>query len=159
MRPIITSVKHYVQIPIAAVAMGAINNQKVITSVAQPTLAVNVLQGSVVKAVYVEIWLLAGAMDEGSFTLAIEKKPSQAPDMTAAEGADLFNYTNKKNILYTTQGIIGDQNTNPVPVIRTWIKIPKGKQRFGFGDEFVVNILANLESLSFCGLVVFKEYN
>ena len=156
----ITSIKHIVQVPIATVTMGNIANLNIADAkgVADGFTANEVTQGSVIKAVFVEIWILASSMNEGSFTVTLEKIGQGANDMTAVQGADLYNYTNKKNVLYTSQGLIGDQNTNAVPVIRQWIKIPKGKQRFGRNDRLEFNLLANVEGLEFCGLFIYKEY-
>jgi len=59
--------------------------------------------------------------------------------------------------LYTTQGLTSEQNANAVPIIRQWFKIPKGKQRFGLGDQMVLNISAAQEGVENCGMFIFKE--
>jgi len=159
MRPIITSKKHYVQTPINTVMEATILNIEYVNAVAEPSAGRDVLEGSIVKAVYIEMWLLAGANQPGSVTVSVEKVPALADQMTFLQGATLTDYPNKKNILFTSQGVIGDANTNPVPFMRQWFKIPKGKQRFGLGDKLVLNIQANTEDITHCGLAVFKEYN
>ncbi len=149
-----------VQAQVAPVTVGAMANVSLINavSVSDGTTATQVTQGAIVKAIYIELWILGDAMSISSFTITIDKVSSGADDMSAANGFDLHNAPNKKNILYTTQGIIGDQNTNAVPVLRQWIKIPKGKQRFGLSDKLNLNILSNLGTLDFCGQFVYKEY-
>ncbi len=79
--------------------------------------------------------------------------------MTLAQSQNLGAYPNKKNILYTTQGILADANDGgpTIPLIRGWIKIPKGKQRMGLDDRIVVNITA-VGALRLCGISTFKEY-
>ncbi len=134
-------------------------NIEYVNAVAEPSAGRDVLEGSIVKAVYIEMWLLAGANQPGSVTVSVEKVPALADQMTFLQGATLTDYPNKKNILFTSQGVIGDANTNPVPFMRQWFKIPKGKQRFGLGDKLVLNIQANTEDITHCGLAVFKEYN
>jgi len=121
-------------------------------------LASEIATGTVLKAIYVEIWILAGAQQPGSFTVTVEKKVASTALMSFAQSATLNSYTNKKNILYTTQGVSPDANGNPVPVVRQWIKIPKGKQRFGLNDQVVLNLSANVENMTHCGLGIFKAY-
>ncbi len=159
-RPTINSEKHYRQVPVFTVTQTNIANSGAVSVGHSPdgNIATEVRVGAVVKAVYVEYWIIAEAMATCSFTIAVEKIVGDGDSMTALQGADLNAYPNKKNVLYVTQGIVGDQNTNTVPVIRQWIKIPKGKQRFGLGDTLVVNFLANVSDMQVCGLVVFKEY-
>ncbi len=118
----------------------------------------HIVQGSVVKAIYVELWILAGSQQPGSFTITVEKVPAAAPAMTFLQNAQLSDYPNKKNILYTTQGVSGDANTNPIPVIRSWIKIPRGKQRFGLDDKININYSANVEDMTICGVIIYKAY-
>ncbi len=138
--------------------MGDIANTSVIRPDNSLATARDVRIGAVVKAVFVEMWLLADGNQLGSFTFTVEKVPANAAAMTASDGADLNGYNNKRNILFTSQGLNPDMNANPIPVVRQWIKIPKGKQRFGQGDNLIINTLANLEGVSFCGVVIFKEY-
>lgn len=79
------------------------------------------------------------------------------PAMTFTNSATLDSYSNKKNVLYTTQGLTPDANGNPIPFVRQWFKIPKGKQRFGLTDSLVLNISANVEDVTHCGLMIYKE--
>ena len=137
---------------------GTILDTTLVVAVDAPTTSVQVEQGSIVKAVFVELWILAGSQQPGSFTFTIEKLSGGQPQMTFLQGAQLYDYPNKKNILYTTQGVVGDANTNPTPIFRDWIKIPKGKQRFGLGDKLSWNLQANVEDMTHCGLAIYKEY-
>ncbi len=104
------------------------------------------------------MWLLAGSQQPGSFQLTLEKISSNAPDMTHNDSTLLHDYGNKKNILYTTQGLVGDANTNPSPLLRQWFKIPKGKQRFGLGDKLNLNLSSFAENITSCGVIIYKEY-
>jgi len=158
MRPPINSEKHIVQVPIFTVTETNIANTVLVNAEASPSASSDVRVGAVVKAVFVEIWIVASAMTIGSFTLSIEKLVGGKSPLNAGQSAALHSYANKKNIFYTTQGLIGDQNTNPVPLLRQWIKIPKGKQRFGLGDSLQMNLLANVENIDACGISIFKEY-
>jgi len=85
----------------------------------------------------------------------VERLPGGATNITDAEFAALHTYANKKNILYMTQGITGDSNTNPTPWIRQWILIPKGKQRFGLNDRLQLNIRAISEDFEWCGINIY----
>jgi len=121
-----------------------------------PDAAAHVVEGARIEAIYIELWVLAGSQQPGSITVTVEKAISGLPSPTFIEMATLDTYANKKNIFYTTQGLTPDANGNPVPFIRQWFKIPKGKQRWGREDKLKLNISANVEDCTFCGLAIFK---
>ncbi len=165
MVPPINSVKHYVHRTNVTLASAAIQNNLVATSVVAPATgsAADVREGSVIKAIFVEIWLLGGTTSADTttqFLIAVEKVPTSAILMTHAQSLNLGAYPNKKNILYTTQGVLTGELNGPqaVPIIRGWIMIPKGKQRMGLGDRLVVNIANTGVSLQICGIFTYKEY-
>ncbi len=157
----INSRKHYAHNSSAAIASGAIRAIVVTDAVATPAAANEIEQGSVVKAVHLENWLTGteASPNTSQFTLIVEKVPSAQASATVAQMANLGTYPNKKNILYSTQGILGSSvdGQSTVPVIRNWLLIPKGKQRQGLGDRIVMTILA-VGALRSCGLSTYKEY-
>ncbi len=134
-----------------------------VNAVIAPATSANsdVIQGAVVKAVYIEFWLGGDEASgtESQFVVTVEKKRVGETDPTAANLNNLGSYPNKKNILYTTQGIVPAMLDGgmTIPVMRGWVKIPKGKQRFGLDDEFVFSITA-VGSLRLCGFATYKEY-
>ncbi len=159
--PPINSNKHYVHRTALTIAVGAIQNVIVVQSVVAPATAnsFSVEEGSIVKAIFVEIWAIA---DTGltAFTMSVEKRPSSSPAMTFAQSANMGAYPNKKNILLTTQGLLADKTAGPaIPLYRQWIPIPKGKQRMGLSDELVLNV-SNIGGNTFqvCGIFTYKEY-
>ncbi len=161
-RPQVHSTKHYVQLPINQIATGT-RETNVIVSAQESTvanLATEVREGSSIKAVYFEMWLQnEGTL--GEFIMTITKSLEAATGPNFTEMASLFSYTNKKNILYTTQGLTSNDGiSGPVNIIRGWVKIPKSKQRFGLGDRLQMNI-ANVSSndLVRCGFALYKEYS
>ncbi len=160
MKQIIQSTKHYVQQSRSQVATVSIVNIDISESVvmASNNLVDEVLEGSLIKAVYVEMWLLDQSND-GSFVVTLEKVNGGMPAMTFASINALGFYANKKNVFYTTQGLSANNGVgNPIPIIRQWFKIPKGKQRQGLGDKIVLNIANNgLNNLDFCGFFTYKE--
>ncbi len=79
--------------------------------------------------------------------------------MTYAQSLNLGAYPNKKNILYTTQGVIGGRDTQAIPVMRQWLLIPKGKQRMGLADKVEVTIASTGTAMQRCGIFTFKEYS
>ncbi len=162
MRPIIHSVKHIVQFPINQVTTGTREGIVLIHSVESTVanLSTEVAEGSSVKAVFVELWLEnQGNLGESIVTVCKDNNNSFGP--TFAEMGNLFAYTNKKNILFTHQGLTSNDGVSqPTNVVRGWIKIPKGKQRFGLGDTLslsVANVSAN--DLNRCGVAIYKEYS
>ena len=73
------------------------------------------------KAVFVERWL-TGTFDLGSFVLMVEKSGQDNQPPTLTEMTTLDAYANKKNILFTSQGLIPEDNANPIPVMRQWVQ-------------------------------------
>ncbi len=158
-RPIINSEKKIIQFSLATAAFGLAVTKNIALAKTSPTVAVDVAVGSVIKAVYLELWVMAESAQPGATTVILEKLPGVGTNITAAEMAALDDYNNKKNIFFTTQGLVGDSNTNPSPLIRQWIKIPKSKQRFGLTDRLQFTILGLIDNIEFCGLAIYKVYN
>lgn len=161
-RPIVHSTKHYVQFPISVIATGLRETNLVVSSVdvADKNLVSEVEEGNTVKAVYFELWL-QNQGNLGEFIMTITKDPEAGTGPNFAEMASLSTWTNKKNVLYTTQGLTSNDGVSgPVNVIRNWIKIPKSKQRFGLGDRINMNI-SNVSGndLNRCGFTTYKEYS
>ncbi len=160
MKAPIHSVKHYVQITRSQTATVALNTEPLVLSV-ESTVANavdEVPEGSIVKAVFVELWLLDSGND-GSFNVTLAKYPGNSANMGFSNAVALGVWPNKKNILYCTQGLSPNNGVgNPVPIIRQWFKIPKGKQRMGLGDKIQLTI-ANfgLNNLEYCGFATYKE--
>ncbi len=159
----INSIKHYVQFTNATLAGGAATGRQIANAVVAPATGTSseVNEGSIIKAVFIEIWMLSDAVtgDESTFTFILEKRPSNAPALTFTNSQNLNAYPNKKNILYVTQGIIGAaiDGQGSVPIVRQFFLIPKGKQRMGVGDDIVITMAA-VGDMSLCGFSTYKEY-
>ncbi len=154
--------KHYVHSTNTVIAAGAIQANVIVSGVVAPATgnSFSVIEGSIVKAIYIERWIKSNATAGGStqFTMIIEKLPANAPSVTFAQIANLGAYTNKKNILYSTQGVIGDLTTGSIPLFRQFILVPKGKQRIGLNDRITVSIAAVGLAMQSCGIATYKEY-
>ena len=159
-RPMVHSTKHYVQHSIGTVVAGANQDEDLVISVAvqDKNNIAEVEEGSSVKAVYIELWIRSAATAASSFTFIICKRPSGANNPSTVEMAALGNWDNKKNVLYTSQGLINDVDSSALSVFRGWIKIPKGKQRMGLGDKISWHLFAVGQSINFCGFATYKEY-
>ncbi len=163
MRPVIKSKKHIVQIAQATVGQAAAVSTKLVEAAeATGTTPITVEEGAIVKACYVEFWVSQdSASVVGSYTVALAKNPSGLTGPTATNMAALHDWDNKKNILFTAQGLLTPNDGGQVPVLRGWYKIPKGKQRFGLGDDLRLTIRNNNVTaidINFCGIAIFKEY-
>ncbi len=163
MRAPIVSRKHIVQHTQTVVASGTVTSLREAESLPLQDVANanDVVEGSVIKAIYVEFWITGntGIEPSTSIVLIVEKAVAGVSNPTLAEMALLDAYENKKNIFYTTQGLTASNTGNPTPFIRQWIKIPRGKQRFGLRDVLKVHIAAiGAEDASFCGLTIYKSY-
>ncbi len=158
-KPTINSEKHLIQQSTTLVAGGGVFNMEILDVVNNPVNANEVRVGSVIKAVFVELWL-SGEDDVNlpSFTFCVEKTSSGASPATFANMIGLHAYENKKNVLFISQGIIARKGDGQsVPIHRAWIAIPKGKQRFGQGDKLFVNLSA-ISDIQVCGVNIYKEY-
>ncbi len=163
MKAPITSRKHIFQISQATVGQGAIVNTEFANAIegtrSEPA---HVAEGSGIKACYVEFWVSQdSASVVGSYTVILQKNPGNNVAITVANMAALHDYDNKKNILFTGQGLLTPTDGGQVPVMRGWYKIPKGKQRMGLGDAWEIiirNSNATAIDINFCGLVIYKEY-
>ncbi len=163
MRNPIHSKKHIVQISQATVAQAAVVSTIILQAAeGASTTPTGISEGAIVKACYLEFWVSQdSASIVGSYTIALYKDPGGSNSADATEMAALHDYTNKKNILFTAQGLLTPNDGGQVPVLRGWYKIPKGKQRMGLSDRIILAIRNNNSTaidLNFCGLAVFKEY-
>ncbi len=163
MQPPINSIKHYVGQPKFTLALGTSSSLELVDVVPAPvnTDREKCGEGSVIKAVHLEYWIIAEAASGSStqFVMTLEKSPSAVVDPAFSDMLNLGGYKNKKNILYTTQGIVvSDTVGQAVPIVRDWFKIPKGKQRFGQGDRLLVSFASVDTALNICGISTYKEY-
>ena len=158
----ITTIKHYVQFSNTTITTGSAVGLVIADSVQAPATATtaDVKEGSIIKAVHCEMWVKSKASEGGDtqFSMIIEKVPANQASVTFAQMATLSAYNNKKNILYSTQGVIGDLSTQSIPIIRDWILIPKGKQRFGLSDRLVMTIGVIGVNMQRCGIFTYKEW-
>ncbi len=157
----VNSTKHFFPHSLFSVPVSSVTNNIEVNAVALSavTNANDVRAGAVVKAIYIELWINADSgSDNATFVITVEKASGGQPNMTFAQAVNLMNYPNKKNILYTTQGLVGNTLNNAVPILKQWIAIPKGKQRFGIGDQLRVNLGAITTGLTVCGMTIYKEY-
>ncbi len=157
-RPIVHSIKHYVQFSLSTVVGGTPTTKGIATGVESPSIVSHVMEGSVVKAVYLEVWLRAGSTTPSSGQMIVYKKQSDSSNPTATDMAALGDWDNKKNILYTTMGLFNDQDADAIPAFKGWIKIPRGKQRFGLGDTLNFTVFTPTIDLHLCGFSTYKEY-
>ncbi len=163
-RPQVHSKKHYVQM--SRFTAGA--NAEVATILADSqnvTLAnlVNeVVEGSSIKAVYVELWAI-GSGNASASIVTLSKHPANLADFTFGEMAAMGQAANKNNVLFFHQGLgANDGVGQPVPLMRQWYKIPKSKQRFALGDRLLLQVAcqtAGADTMDFCGFAIYKEYS
>ncbi len=164
MKPVIKSTKHYNQFSPTTIAAGVLATFDISIAVAVPDIstAIEVEEGALVKAIFIEVWLASDDTAQTSFQLMIEKIPTWKDTgdyVTFTIANSLGAYSNKKNVLYVTRGLAPASSFgNPVPVVRGWFKIPKGKQRMGLGDKLVMSISAIANGITWCGFMTYKEY-
>ncbi len=160
MRPIVVTTKHINQNTPTTAASGVRINITLIDAVAVADVDTpsEVQEGSVVSAIYIESWVNANSTTPGACVYVIEKiSGSGTPSINAGQMAALMTYQNKKNILFTFVGLTNSNATAAIPVMKGWLKIPKGKQRFGLGDKLVLSLLGQVSDAKICGFSIFKE--
>ncbi len=159
----INSVKHYIQPTLTEIGSGTVREIVAAVAVTKNTARTNTTQveeGSVIKAVYFEMWL-NGQTAAGvpvQFTMIICKLPSGKAPPTLANMANLQSWDNKAEILYSTQGALDGAGSQSVPIHRSWVLIPKGKQRMSLGDEIIMSVAAVSGAIDSCGLMTYKEF-
>ncbi len=163
MRPIIKSKKHVFQISQSTVGQALVANAVLVDAVEGTSSTPEAVEeGAIVKSCYVEFWVSQdSASVVGSYTIILYKDPNSNNGATTSNMAALHDYPNKKNILFTAQGLLTPNDGGQVPVLRGWYKIPKGKQRFGLSDRLLITIRNNNVTaidINFCGLAIYKEY-
>ncbi len=163
MRPVISSEKHYVQNTEFNTASGAVTtiSYAIGVHVQDKDLPTEVVEGASVKAVFIELWLQSDVdAVTASYVVIVEKALGTVIPPTFTNMTTLNAYLNKKNILFTSQGLLADQTSgNPTPVLRQWIKIPRGKQRMGLGDKIRLNIAAiGTSAVTGCTFCTYKSY-
>jgi len=158
----INSIKHIVQRSSVEVSTGGILTVNVVTATAKggPRGSSNIVEeGAIVKNIHMEYWICpTDQQDTTQFTYVFYKLPSGVDPPDATEMANLSSWVNKKNIFFTSQGVLpaGD-DVMSIPVVREWFSIPKGKQRMGLGDNIGVTVFA-VGTFRICGVSVYKEY-
>ncbi len=160
-RPMVHSTKHYVQKSLTTVLAGAVENISIAqgVSVDAKNTATEVEEGNSIKACYIEMWIRANDAVAGSFVACLYKTSGDTTAPTATDMASLHDWDNKKNILFTAQGLTNDKLSDAVPILRSWYKIPKSKQRFGLGDDLKLTIFAQALDQNICGFFTYKEYS
>ncbi len=160
-RPVVHSTKHYVQFSLATVLGGATLSLSIANGVDRQAVTDvdEVAEGSIIKAVYLELWVRAGDTVGASGQFIIYKKSSDMTNASTTEMAALGDWDNKRNILYTTMGLFNDQDADAIAVYKGWIKIPKGKQRMALGDFLIAQIFTPTIDLHICGFCTYKEYS
>ncbi len=161
MRAPIHSVKHYVQMSFRTVGTGTVDTTVLINgSLIQDVNSVSEVQeGATVKAIYIELWLLADSAN-GTQITTLTKFPSGQTPFSTTEMAALGIANNKKNILFTSMGLASNDGVSgPIPIMRGWYKLPRGKQRFGLGDTLELQVFAQgAAGVDLCGFATYKEY-
>ncbi len=162
-RPMVNSQKRIQGITLRTIALGAVENIDIaecVQDLGNGENSVLVVPGTVIKAIYVEVWLGGVGTGATSTTTAfVWRSPSGSDNPTSVDFTNLNTWNNKNNILEMHQGLIPNGNANPIPHFRGWIKIPKGKQRASLGDRLVLSVKAITDEVDVCGLVIFKAYN
>ncbi len=160
MRSPIMSNKHYVHQDSTAIASGSGLNILVVTTLARGAAiaaASDVFEGAIVKAVYLEYWVDGGTASKTVIGMVV-KIIGNGTMITFAESTNLGTFKGKKNILEVHQGL-APSSGNQMAIFRHWIKIPKGKQRFGLGDSLQIKVSAVGTAVNVCGFATFKDYS
>ncbi len=159
MRPVVHTRKHYTQVSLSTLTAGNAVTFDIIDSVAvaNKNAPDEVTEGAIVSAVYFEFWLTTDDAAAGTAIVTVEKIPAGAADPTTTNMAALDTYPNKKNVFYTTMGLTNPELGVAIPIVKSWIRIPKSKRRFGLGDKFVITFFAQTGTMRICGFNTYKE--
>lgn len=156
----IHSRKHIIQFTPATVGLGAITvktlaNAKEVRTATDTDVEV----GAKIHSVYLELWLTSDDAAQGAVAVSLEKVQNAASSMTYAQSVALNDYDNKHNVFYVTEGLVPPNVQSGIPFVRGWFKIPAGKQRMALGEYLTLNISGITNGATYCGMVIYKEYN
>ncbi len=159
-RPMVHSTKHYVQPGLRSIVAGVTEGHVIAEAMAinAVTDADEVAEGTSIKAIYVESWIRASGASPGAYIVAIAKVPGTGTTFGTTQMAALFDAENKKNILFTSQALVNDNDADAIAIVRGWLKVPKSKQRMGLGDRWVMTTNAVGVDMTICGFETYKEY-
>ncbi len=159
-RPMVHSTKHYVQPGLRTITGGGVESHTIVHAVARLAAGDNdeVMEGNTVKALFVESWIRAAGASPGAYIVAIYKLPGTGVTFNVAQMAALFDSENKKNIIFTSQALVNDNDADAIAIVRGWLKIPKSKQRMGLGDQWIMSTSAIGVDMTVCGFETYKEY-
>ncbi len=111
----INSIKHVLNLENTTLASGSVRSVQCVQAVAQTAVSniADVVEGSIVKAVYLELWFKsnAAAGTDDKFQLIVEKVIGNQVPITFTQMNNIMTYPNKKNIFFMTQGVVGDLTT------------------------------------------------
>ncbi len=160
-RPQVHSTKHIVQFSLRTDEANTVENLSIASAVAvgakdDPD---EVEEGNTVKACYIELWARSATTTGASGQYVLYKKSSGQGFPSTTNMAALHDWNNKKNILWTGMGLFNDVDADAINLFKGWYKIPKGKQRFGLGDELVVTVFSPTIDVHLCGFATYKEYS
>ena len=155
MRPVHT-VKHYVTTNGSANA-NATTNRSIAAVANSGRQAISL--GATVKNVFLEYWIASSDTTVAAgdaFAVMVYKLEAgdTVPDNTSM--LDPGGWNNRKNIFYYSRGLASSVQM-PTPVIRSWLKIPRGKSRFGEGDQLMITFTST-KAYAYCGFATYKEY-
>ncbi len=161
MRPVIHSQKHYVQTSLSTVDTLTKLDITLVDAVAllDKNQVFEVVEGALVKAIYIELWILGSTASASQITV-LAKQPGGLAAFSTSGMANIGLQDNKKNVLFVSQGLASNDGiAAPINIMRGWYKIPKSKQRFGLGDTLKLQIFAQgAANLEICGFATYKEY-
>ncbi len=160
LRPKVHTRKHYVQFSRFNAAANTVVEKVISDSQAMASVdqVQEVVEGSSVSAIYIELWAIGTASD-ASTIVSFAKFVANDIGFTFAEMAAVGQVVNKNNILFFHQGLASNDGiSNPIPVIRQWFKIPKSKQRMALGDRWLIQCACQgADTVDFCGFALYKE--
>ena len=160
MRAPINTNKHYSNIEDAPIALNGVRTFVIAQAVAEGSTIgpTTVSEGSVINSFFMELWLKSNEATNGGhckFQFCIEKVSSGGDSINFTQLNNLHVYPNKKNILFYSQGVLGDDETPSIPVVRQWFKNPKS--RIGLGDVLIATCSATTAAIESCGFITYKE--
>ncbi len=158
MRSRVNTTKHYTQQTSFGIGSGVVTDFPLVTAIAQGAAVANtfdVFEGSVITAIYLEFWI-DGVTASKTAIWIVSKRSSDTTTPSATDMANLGAYDNKKNILNSGQGL-PPSGGNVMAIYKGWLKIPKGKQRFGLGDKLSLTVHSIGTTTNICGLSTFKD--
>ncbi len=158
-RPIINSIKNVENVVFAiAASTNQIRNLAVAGDVHDTAVQNSVIQGSIIKAIWLEFWYYGLSANETNDIVDIYIFKNPGNNLTPPNPGTIGTSNEKKFVFKSWKGLAALKSNGGMPYFwRGWIKIPKRYQRMGTDDRLQL-VIRSPTTGNMCINAIYKWY-